>query len=595
MSGIKDRVFGVLKPTEVPVADVPQKSSTDKEAVVAHGTHDSGNDTPSDDEISRDAQAGVQAIEAFTKVWTTPHIVIAYITIWIIYFVDAMQASMAGLLTPFVTSSFNTHSLTATTGIMAGLIGGLIKLPLAKVLDIWGRPHGFASMVFCLTLGLIMMAACNNVQTYAAGQVFYWVGYNGVSYCCSIFIADTSSLKNRSLMFAFATSPYIVTVWIGGPLANAFLNGPGFRWGFGAFAIITPFICSPLLLLYIINYRKAARLGLLPKRDTNRTTWESIKHYAIEFDLAGILILATGLALFLLSFSIYSYQAEKWKSPIIISFLIIGGLLIIAFPIYEKYFAPVTFLPYHLLVDRTVLGACILSGVLFISFYIWDAFFPSFLMVVNNLDLTKTNYIVYIYSIGSCLFSFVVGFAIRYTGRFRWLALYFGVPMTILGIGLMIRFRQPDQNVGFIVMCQIFIAFAGGTLVICEQMAAMASVTHQYIATVLALESMFSSIGGAVGLTVASAIWTGIFPGRLEQHLPAEAKADFQKIYGDINVQMSYEYGSPIRHAIAEAYGDAQKYMLIGATAIQLISLVCVWVWRDINVKEFKQVKGNVI
>lgn len=396
-------------------------------------------------------------------------------------------------------------------------------------------------------------------------------------------------------MFAFATSPYIITVWIGGPLADAFLNGPGFRWGFGTFAIITPFVCSPLLLLYIVNYRKAARLGLLPKRDSNRTAWESIKHYAIEFDLAGILILATGLALFLLSFSIYSYQAEKWKSPIIISFLIIGGLLIITFPVYEKYVAPVTYLPYHLLVDRTVLGACVLSGVLFISFYIWDAFFPSFLMVVNNLDLTKTNYIVYIYSIGSCLWSFVAGLAIRYTGRFRWLALYFGVPMTILGIGLMIRFRQPDQNVGFIVMCQVFIAFAGGTLVICEQMAAMASVTHQYVATVIALESMFSSIGGAVGLTVASAIWTGIFPGRLLEHLPAEAKGDFSKIYGDINVQLSYEYGSPIRHAIAEAYGDAQKYMLIGATAIQVISLVCVWVWRDVNIKEFKQVKGNVI
>lgn len=87
-----------------------------------------------------------------------------------------MQSSMASLLTPFVTSSFKTHSLTAATGIMAGLIGGLIKLPLAKILDIWGRPHGFAGMVFCLTLGLIMMAACNNVETYAAGQVFYWVG-----------------------------------------------------------------------------------------------------------------------------------------------------------------------------------------------------------------------------------------------------------------------------------------------------------------------------------------------------------------------------------------------------------------------------------
>lgn len=80
MSGVKDRVFGVIKPTEAPVADIPQKSFADKEAAVVQGTHGSGNDTQSDDEISKDAQAGVQAIEAFTKVWTTSHIVIAYIT-----------------------------------------------------------------------------------------------------------------------------------------------------------------------------------------------------------------------------------------------------------------------------------------------------------------------------------------------------------------------------------------------------------------------------------------------------------------------------------------------------------------------------------
>jgi MFS family permease len=96
--------------------------------------------------------------------------------IWIILFVDAMQQGMAGALTPYVTSAFLSHSLTATTGIMSSLIGGLFKLPLAKILDIWGRPQGFAISVAFLTVGLIMMAACNNVETYAAAQVFYWVG-----------------------------------------------------------------------------------------------------------------------------------------------------------------------------------------------------------------------------------------------------------------------------------------------------------------------------------------------------------------------------------------------------------------------------------
>jgi MFS family permease len=506
-----------------------------------------------------------------------------------------MQQGMGSTLTPYVTSAFQSHSLTAATSIFSSLIGGLFKLPLAKILDIWGRPHGLIVMIICLTIGLVMMAACNNVETYAAGQVFYWVGYNGISYTISIFIADTSALKNRALMFAFAASPYIITVWIGGPLANAFYDGPGFRWGFGAFAIINPFICMPLLALFFINYRKARALGLIPDRKSNRTWWQTIKYYTIEFDLAGLFLITAGLALFLLPFSLYARQADQWRSPMLIAFFIVGGLLLIALALYEKFIAPKTFIPYELLMDRTVLGACILAGVLFISFYIWDSYFSSFLQVVNGLDMTKSSYIMNIYSIGSCFWSLVVGLLIRVTGRFKWLALYFGVPVTMLGVGLMAAFRQPDVNIGYLIMCQIFIAVAGGTLVICEQMAVMAATTHQYIAVVIAIEGMFSNVGGAIGSTVAGAIWNGVFPQRLAEYLPAESQANLTSIVASLPTQLSYPIGSPTRIAIQHAYGDAQRIMIIASTVIQIASLISVIVWRDIKVTDFKQVKGRVI
>ncbi|KAH8904771.1 siderophore iron transporter mirB [Coniochaeta sp. PMI_546] len=582
------------RPFEVSVAEntVTESEKHTKETGSVQDNHDASDS----DDISYDAQPGVQKMEATTKTWTKPWLITAYLLIWLIMFVDAMQQGMSGSLTPYVTSSFSRHSLTATTGIMSSLIGGLIKLPLAKVLDIFGRPQGFFVMIWFMVIGLIMMAACQNVQTYAAAQVFYWVGYNGVSYCCGIFIADTSALKNRAFAFAFINSPYIATVWIGGPLATAFLaSAGGFRWGFGTFAIITPFVTLPLFLVFWLNYRKAKKNGLIVKRESKGTFWTSLKYYVIEFDVVGILLIAGGLALFLLPFSLYSYQAKGWSSALVICMLVFGIVLLIAFALYEKFVAPKTFIPFELLADRTVLGACVLSASLFVSFYIWDSYFFSFLQVVNGLTITQASYIGNIYSIGSCFFSLIVGVLIRWTGRFKWLALGFGVPLTTLGVGLMIAFRQPDVNIGYIIMCQIFIAFSGGTLVICEQMAVMAATTHQYIAVVLALEAMFASIGGAIGSTVAAAIWTGVFPEKLGEYLPAESQGNLTTIYGSITEQMSYPMGSPTRNAINQAYGDAQKTMLIAATAIQVISFVAVFFWRDIKVKDFKQVKGLVV
>lgn len=514
--------------------------------------------------------------------------------IWILYFVDALQSGMSTSFYPYVTSSFALHSLTATTSIMSSLIGGLFKLPLAKILDIWGRPQGFCAMLGCLTIGLIMMAGCNGVKTYAAAQVFYWVGYNGLTYSISIFLADTSALKNRALLFAFVSSPYIITCWISGIVAQRFLDGPGWRWGYGAFAIIVPAVCSPILWLFYKNHVKAKKAGLLPKHESKGNFWQTLKFYVIEFDIFGLLLITTGLALFLLSFNLYSYQKDQWKSPLIICFLIFGGLLMIAFALYEKFLAPKTFIPYQLLMDRTVISACILAGALFVSFYIWDSYFSSFLQVVNNLDVVKTSYVVNVYSVGSCFWSLLVGWAVRKTNRFKWLAVYFGVPVTILGVGLMIHFRQPNENVGYIVMCQIFIATAGGTLVICEQMAVMAATSHEFIAVVLAIEAMFSNVGGAIGSTVASAIWTGVFPKHLAKYLPASEQQNLTAIYGSIVTQLSYPYGSETRNAIARAYGDSQKYMLIAATAIQAISMVSVLFWRDIKLDTVKQNKGLV-
>jgi MFS family permease len=499
-------------------------------------------------------------------------------------------------LATFVTSDFSAAPLTATTTIFSSLIGGLFRLPLAKIIDLWGRPQGYLLMVLSMTLGLVMMAACKNVETYAAAQVFYWLGYDGLLYIINVFIADTTHVKNRGLMFAWAFSPYIITAWINGHIASAFLYGPGYRWSFGAFAIIMPFVCLSLWVLLVINYRKAEKLGVLPERKASgRTRWQSFKHYVIEFDIIGVLILCTGLALFLLPFNIYSYQTEGWKAPIIICFLVFGFLLIVGFGFYEKYVAPVSFIPFELLKDRTCMGAFIMAGSVFISFYLWDSYLSPFLLLVNNLDVTNASYVLSIYNVGSCAWSFVIGWAIRQTGRVKWIAVYFAVPFTILGAGLMIAFREPDSKVGYIVMCQIFIAVAGGGITITEQVAALAATSHQYIAVVLAVENMFSSVGGAIGSSIAVAIWTGVFPKKLAEYLPAEEQANLTSIYGSTTIQLQYAVGTETRDAIVRSYGETQKLMLIAATAVLIIPWIAAMCWRDINVKTIKQTKGNVI
>jgi MFS family permease len=506
----------------------------------------------------------------------------------------AFASGVTSTLTPYVTSSFSAHSLTALTSVISSLIAGLIKLPYAKLIDIWGRPQGFALMVCSMTLGFVMMAGCNNVKTYCAAQVFYYVGYNGIDFTVTIFIADTTQLKNRAWWIAFSASPWIATVWAYGPAAQSILDTICFRWGFGIWAIVFPIICIPLYSIFYFNQKKAEKLGLVAKQGSGRTFMESIRYYCREFDVVGLLLIAGGLGLFLLAFNLYTYQKNEWRSPLVICFLIFGGLLIIAFALYEAYVAPVTFIPFHLMKDRTVFFTYTMVASLYCAWYIWDSYFYSMLIVVFNQSVTDATYISNIYTVGSTFWALVVGVVIRYNGRLKWISLYFGVPVTILAVGLMIHFRQPDTNIGYIVMCQILIAFGGGTLVMCEQMTVMAVSSHQHIPSVLAMEAMIASIGGAIGSSIAGALWTGVFPVKLLEFLPDSSKADLEAIYGSLTVQSSYPIGSPTRAAINHAYGDAQRLMLICATCLYSITLISTALWKDVNVKELKQIHGRI-
>ena len=159
----------------------------------------------------------------------------------------------------------------------------------------------------------------------------------------------------------------------------------------------------------------------------------------------------------------------------------------------------------------------------------------------------------------------------------------------------MVYFRQPDHNIGYVIMCQIFIAVAGGTLVICEQVAVMAAAKHNDVAVVLALEGMFVSVGGAIGNSISAAIWTSSLPPALDRNLPEGSKNLTSTIFGSLVTQLSYEPGTPVRDAIVKSYAEGQKFMAIAGTVFLILPVVCVLLWRNIDVKKFKQVKGNVV
>jgi MFS family permease len=118
-------------------------------------------------------------------------------------------------------------------------------------------------------------------------QVFYSVGFTGMIFSIDIITADTSTLRNRGLAYAFTSSPYLITAFAGPKIAERF-HETNWRWAYGIWCILLPAVAVPLLVTLYLGIRKGKKQGLIHKQDSGRTWHESLIFHAIEFDRTHI-------------------------------------------------------------------------------------------------------------------------------------------------------------------------------------------------------------------------------------------------------------------------------------------------------------------
>ncbi|KAF3052440.1 hypothetical protein E8E11_008360 [Didymella keratinophila] len=186
-------------------------------------------------------------------------------------------------------------------------------------------------------------------------------------------------------------------------------------------------------------------------------------------------------------------------------------------------------------------------------------------LVVFGLSVAKAGSITNIFNIVSCALGLLFAFAIRCSDRYKWAAVT-ALPVQILMTGLMIQFRQPGTRIGLLVMVEVFNAVCGAMMVAVQQLAVMSAVPHENVAVGLALLSMVTSIGGSVGETISTALWTNTVERKILEYLPLRMKDQSHAIYVSLVTQLSFEWDSPQRQAVVGAYGDAQRLMVIVGT-----------------------------
>lgn len=93
------------------------------------------------------------------------------ISLWGGYFIFGLQRAFTSNIGPYALSSFGKHSLLPAIDLVSYIMAGVMYLPMAKAINIYGRAESHIAMALLSAVGLVLLAACQNVETYSAGVV----------------------------------------------------------------------------------------------------------------------------------------------------------------------------------------------------------------------------------------------------------------------------------------------------------------------------------------------------------------------------------------------------------------------------------------
>ncbi|KAF1835129.1 hypothetical protein BDW02DRAFT_496573 [Decorospora gaudefroyi] len=568
---------------------------------VDYNPEQSSSDTD-DSSSDHSTQAGVKRIEAVSKAWTKTSLIIAYVALLLIANVTSLEIQVTGVMARYATSAFVLHSLLSTIYVVQGVVSAVIKPPMGKIADVFGRLEAFSISIAAYTIGYCMQAGSGNVQTFAGAQIFWAAGFNGLQVLQQIFVADTTDLLNRALFSTLFDVPFLWTTWAGPEVANSILTTATWRWGYAIWAIILPVCFIPLAISLFMNQRRAKKLGFdVPSPFRGRSAFQVAKNIWFDLDTFGLLLFAAAVALILLPLTLAPNASGGWSNGSMIAMLVVGGVLLLAFPLWEtsKKLAPKAFFPPNLFKERTIIAGVLIAFLYFMAFYMSVfPYFSSYLQIVQHKSQVTADYITRTFTFSSTVSSIVVSLIIKYTAHYKYYVT-FGAAIYLMGMGLMLAYRTEDASVGTLVGTQIAVGIGGGFLNVPVQLGVQASASHQQVAAATTVWLTLLEVGGAVGSAVSGAIWSTYIPAKLQLYLPAENLADYATIYGDLTVSSDYILyppGSPARIAINRAYQETMRYLLIGALCCAAPILPLTFFLKNYKLDEMDQkVVGNVI
>ncbi len=494
-------------------------------------------------------------------------------TVYVGVFVGAADASVIATLSAPIASEFQSLSLMSWLA-AAYLVANAACQPVSgRVTDVVGRGPGLVFSNLCFALGNAVCAAAHDAPTMLAGRVVAGVGGGGLMAIATFLASDLVPLRRRGVVQGIGNVAYGSGAMLGGVLGGAtehvwpgrFYGG----WRLAFYVQVPVALVSAVLVAVLVRVppHQAADDVLPGHRNT------ALAQLArIDFPGAGLLV--AFLVTLLLGLSAGG-NLVPWTHPLVLAALPVALAAFAAFVWWEAARAHHPIIPVRLVVRRTVLAAC-LANLVCTAAALTAVFYVPLYLQVRGYSAADAGLRLLCSPLGVSITSVGSGLVMKSTGRYVGLGVL-SLVVFVAGNALAAAGMSSAASAAWFPFAAMFAIGGGyGAMLTITLLACIASVAQSRQAVITSATYAFRSVGGTVGLTIASAVYQNILRDRLWArfgHLPGAAE-EIARIRDDLAELRRLPPGW--HEGVMDSFMDAFRGVWLTGVGLALLGLVAV-------------------
>ncbi|KAN0084757.1 Major facilitator superfamily domain containing protein [Elaphomyces granulatus] len=421
---------------------------------------------------------------------------LVFVTLAVLTLMAALDGTSLSVALPQIATELNGTAIEAFWSGTAFLLASTLFQPsFASFSNIFGRKPLVLTAIMFFLVGAVIAGVAQNFTSMLVGRTIQGIGGGGILALTEIIVTDIIPLRQRGKYFGIISAMWSVGSVVGPILGGGFSQNVSWRW---ILYINFPFI--GLGVLFVLLFLK---LNFTPT---------SLAQKLRSVDYVGTVLFVGSTASFLipLSWGGVMYDWDSWRTLVP---LLIGAAGLVAFVIYEYRFASQPIIPPTIFQNRTSTVSMI--GSFFQGLILWCTLYylPLYYEAVKGYTPILAGVALFPETFTVAPSAMVVGFAVTYTGKYRW-AIWLGWILSTIGLGLMCIIKSDTSIAGWIFL-NIVPGLGLGVLFPSLGFAIQASATNENLAIAVAMFSFFRAFGQAIGVAIGGVV----FQNQMHSHL----------------------------------------------------------------------------